>query len=87
MVIERNYIDTNTFKEFKENQITLIQILNHNMTELKDDVKCQTKDISSIAKCVAKMEGSYTTTKRIIWWMMGVFAGLISLTIIGALLS
>ncbi len=33
------YIDAETFKDFKENQIKLVGILNHNMTKMSSDIR------------------------------------------------
>ena len=83
----KHYIDAKQFSDFKSNQETLIGILNHSMSEMREDVKCVTKDISKIAEHVCEMKGKFNVTSKVVWWIMGGFIALVTVIAAGILAS
>lgn len=73
------YIDAKTFGEFCANQRTLIDVLNHRMTTMSDDVNSVKISISSIKTDVG-------WTKKLLWAIFGVLiAALLAIVIKSAI--
>ena len=74
----KKYINEKEFCDFKTNFHTLINVFNHNITDMKDDAK-ETKDqVTIIATLLAKMEGNMSVISKIVWWILGIIATLIA---------
>ncbi len=65
------YVDAKTFEDFNQNQKLMIQTLNHNITKLTDTVV-------DIKVCLAEVLGGQRILKRIVFWILGIFAILIT---------
>lgn len=63
MGIKGHYIDGKTFYDFKENFDTLIAVLNHNMTEMRVDVRW----IKRIVFFFAGLMGTIAVTAFSFW--------------------
>ena len=75
------YLDAETFEHFKKNQETLIDVLNHNMTDLTRDVSNLRKDfkemgadVKAIAVHLGEMRGSSKVIKQVVFWILGIVA-------------
>lgn len=68
MVRSCNYIDAKTFNDFKLNQDKLIEVLNHNMTEL-------TKQSDLTAKSNIRLSNDVKWLKKIMGIQTGVMTG------------
>jgi hypothetical protein len=65
----RKYIDARTFCDFKKNQEELVQVLNHNITELAKQSKVTAESNLKLAVDVAWL-------KKINGWQLGVISAL-----------
>jgi hypothetical protein len=65
----RKYIDARTFCDFKKNQEELVQVLNHNITELSKQAKVTAESNMKLAVDVAWL-------KKINGWQLGVISAL-----------
>lgn len=83
----KNYIDAQQFSDFKTNQDKLIDILNHNVTDMKKDIKSQTKSLSSLVNIVSEMKGSFKVTQKVIWGIAGFIGTLVTVIIVGVIQS
>jgi len=83
----RKYIDAGTFEDFKNNQDVLIGILNHNMTEIKNDFKKFSENFIKVCVDVGEIKGSFKVSQKIFWWMMGILGTVGTLIIIGVISS
>jgi hypothetical protein len=63
-----NYIDAKTFGDFKQNQEKMIEVLNHNMTELS-------KQSSMTARSNIKLSNDVQWLKKIMGIQTGVMTG------------
>jgi hypothetical protein len=77
--MEKKYIDANTFEAFKCNQDKLIEILNHNMTQLT--IQSKRMSDSNI-----KLANDVTWLKKIIGIQTGLIAG-VFIALLGVVLK
>ena len=71
--MNENYIDANTFEDFKCNQEKLIKILNHNMTKLSESNTQLATDVSWL--------------KKLNGWQLGIIATLTATIIIKSIIG
>jgi hypothetical protein len=81
------YVKQSTFEDVSRNQQMLIEILNHNFTEMKEDVKVMKNNSNTMAVAIAKLEASFSISSKILWTGVGIFVSLITAIIIGAVVS
>lgn len=82
------YIDEKEFIDFKENFKLLVQTLNHNVTDIRDDMNEFKKDIKEfknqsmeVFSEFKEVKGSMYITNKLMWALLGILT-----TISGAIL-
>lgn len=87
-----NYIDAKTFEEFKKNQEMMINIFNHSITDIKDDVKELKEEAKKTSSCIStinsnfsKFTGSYGILQKIVWSIFGIICTIVGAIIIATL--
>lgn len=73
----RFYVEEREFKDFKHNFHTLIDVFNHNVTGIKDDVCKIKEEIINTKIELAKNTQKTESVRTIVWWIMGILATII----------
>ncbi len=73
------YITPVEFRDFQINQERLIEVLNHNMSDIRKDIRFlknvfskKMEEFSIVVKDVAEIKGSLKVTSKIVWWILGI---------------
>jgi len=81
----KNYINETEFCDFKENFKLMVQTLNHNITEMKDDAKVTKEQIINMAVDLGEIKGKLKITSKIVWWILGIIAVIVGAAVLATL--
>ncbi|MBT3451191.1 hypothetical protein HN448_04435 [archaeon] len=81
----RRYIEEKEFGDFKENFNLLVQTLNHNVTDIRDDVKKFQEGSVEIFGEVKELKGQLKTSNRLLWTIIGIITTVMIAAVISGL--
>lgn len=88
------YVDSNDFKDFKNNFNTMVNVFNHSVTSIREDSKKTSENVEKISVEFTNIKSDVAVikerTKNSVWklnWIFGIIATVVAGGILSAIIN